>query len=383
MRIDLVFPKLPPALDGIGDHTARLAEALTAGGAEVRVLTAQEEADPIPGATVEKAFSMERRRGVHGVLAAARRHPPDWLVLQFNQFSYGRWGLNPHVPLMVRRLERQQPGVRVAVLFHEDFVPVTNWRFAAMTCWQRAQFWGLGRQADLALFSIAPWVQQYRSWFPNTPVRHLPVGSNMPRLGLAWGEARRHVGIREEPFVAGVFGSAHGSRLLGHVRAAVKVLQRRAEDFTVLYVGPHGEALRAALPRAPLIDAGRLPPEDVSRHLAAMDVHLAPFMAGASTRRGSLMAGLQHGVPTVSTRGKQTDALLRRWDEHAVLLAEEGDRRGFARCAERLLNHPAERREIAQRSQTFYDTYFDWPVLADTLTEAMEAVARSPASLAR
>jgi glycosyltransferase involved in cell wall biosynthesis len=379
MNIDLVFPKLPPALDGIGDHTARLAEALAAGGAaqRVRVLTAQQEAAALPGVAVERAFSLERRRGVRELLPAVRADPPDWLFLQFNQFSYGRWGLNPYLPLTVRRIQQQFPAVRVAVLFHEDFVPAAGWKSAAMTLWQRMQFWVLGRSADLVFFSISPWIEQYRSWFPNTPLRHLPVGSNMPRIATTREEARRRIGIDEETFVAGVFGSAHGSRLLGHVGRAAEALQQRTGDFVVLYVGPHGEAVRSALPGAPLIDAGRLPGEEVSRHLAAMDLHLAPFMDGVSTRRGSFMAGLQHGVPTVSTRGKQTDAMLQKQEGHAFFLVEEGDREGVARSAQRLLDHPLQRRHMARCSRAFYDAHFDWPCIAAALVRGIDEVGQA------
>ena len=145
MRLDVLFPFLPPALDGIGDHTAHLARAAAEAGADVRVLTAMEGADPIPGARVERAFAPPIPSPIRGAEAAARpnrvgqaiaaveRDPPDWLLVQFQQFSYGRYGFNPWLPLALARLKRTRPGVRLAVMMHEDFVPVTSWKFAVMT----------------------------------------------------------------------------------------------------------------------------------------------------------------------------------------------------------------------------------------------------------
>jgi glycosyltransferase involved in cell wall biosynthesis len=42
-------------------------------------------------------------------------------------------------------------------------------------------------------------------------------------------------------------------------------------------------------------------PEEASGYLLAADVAAFPFTDGASLRRGSLLAALAHGVPTVST----------------------------------------------------------------------------------
>src|SRR5207244_1468495 len=98
---------------------------------------------------------------------------PDWVLLQYNPFSYGRWGLNPYLPLVMWRLRRRCPETRFALLVHEPFVPITSWKFAIETVWQRWQLWLLGQNADLIFFSIEPWAQRFRSWFPHKPVLHL------------------------------------------------------------------------------------------------------------------------------------------------------------------------------------------------------------------
>jgi len=356
-----------------GDHTARLAGALAAQGSPVRILTAQEDADPVPGVTVEKAFSMKKRRGVRNIVSAVRRKPPDWLFLQFNQFSYGRWGLNPYLPLALWQIKREMPQVRLAVLFHEDFVPVTSWRFAVMTLWQRMQFWTLGRSADHVFFSISLWIEEYRSWFPNTPISHLPVGSNIPDAGASREEARRRFGIDEDALVAGVFGTGFMPDMLPFLTEAVEALRERHGRVDVLYAGTEGEALRAHLGAGELHDLGPLPAEDVSRCFAAMDVQLAPYPDGVSTRRGSCMVGLQHGVPVVSTNGTLTDAVFQEADGAALALAPADDPSAFARRAA-ALSEDAERREAMGRAgRRLYERAFDWPQLAERLLEALQS----------
>ena len=46
MKIDILFPVLPPTIDGIGDHTARLAAALS-GFAQVRILMGLERGEAV------------------------------------------------------------------------------------------------------------------------------------------------------------------------------------------------------------------------------------------------------------------------------------------------------------------------------------------------
>jgi len=371
MRIDLVFPVLPPVLDGIGDHTARLAEALAGRGHNVRILTAQDSYDDIPGVSVKIAFPLPPRRGIHELVDAIQTDPPDWLFVQFNQFSYGRWGLNPFLPLALYQIQRSGTGVRTAVMFHEDFVPVTSWQNAIMTTWQRVQFWALGQLADQVFFSIEPWVQRYQNWFPGTPVDHLPVGSNMPYVETDRNVIREQLDLSPSTFVMGVFGSLHASRLLSHIRAAAEAVRNKTRDMLLLYIGPDGPDFQKIMREFPVLDAGRLPAEDVSRHLQAMDVYLAPFSDGASTRRGSLLAGLQHGIPTVSTHGPLTDALLVQQDGRAFQLASVDTPTDFARVVVDLYTRPEHSAAMGTEARRFFKAQFSWNQIAQQATDSL------------
>lgn len=378
MKLHLVFPALPPTLDGIGDYTARLAAALQARQHEVKVFTAQEAFDEVPGVAVQRAFAIRPPRATRRLFDAVRRDPPDWLVVQYNPFSYGRWGLNPYLPLVLQRIKRRCPRMRIAVMVHEPFVPVESWSTALMTTWQRGQLWLLGQTSDLVFFSIAPWAERFRRWFPGTPVHHLPVSSNVPRTSAPRQAVREEIGLAPDDFVVGVFGGAHPSRLLHFVRAAVEAVQADVRALRVLYVGAAGTRVRDALGDAALIDAGALPAAEVSRHFAAMDLYLAPFRKGVSTRRGSFLVGLQHGVATVSTRGIHTDAALLDADGSAFLLASDDDSSGYGRLASALAQDEARRSRIGRTGETLFQTSFCWPRIADTLLTALEEV-RAPA----
>lgn len=367
MKVYLLFPTLPPALDGIGDHTVHLARALAGRGVEAGILTACGSVDSVEGVSLWPCFSLEGRPGLSPLIGVLREVRPDWLVVQYNPFSWGRWGLALSLAATLRAVTRQVPGLRVALMVHETFVPVISWKFAVMTTWQRYQLWQLGRLASVLLFSTQPWAERFARWFPGTPCYHLPVGSNVPDSGAGRAVARRELGLEDGVVVLGVFGTAHPSRLLGYVHRAAARLRREGVDAVTLYVGPHGSQVRAALPGLPLVDAGRQAPEGVSRCFRAMDVYLAPYSDGVSTRRGGFMAGLQHGVATVSTVGPLTDPMLREVAGEAFLAPPVWAAEAFTASVLELAGNPRLREAVGARGRTLFETHFTWDRLAARL----------------
>jgi glycosyltransferase involved in cell wall biosynthesis len=389
VKIAMIAAALPPQLDGIGDYTANLAAAIAGSrAATVKILAgADRPCAAIPGVTVEPAFSPARPSSVWRIARGVAADRPDWILLQYNPFSYGRWGLNLHLPLALRAIKMRCPATRLAVMVHEPFVPVSSVKNAVMTTWQRAQLWLLGRGADVVFFSIQPWAQRFRRWFPGRPVLHLPVGSNiLPIVPITRAAARSRLDIPEDTAVLGLFGAAHAGRMLDWVGAAARAARRSGRDTLVLYVGPRAGVVRAALGDVPVLAAeGPLPAPEVSRRLSAVDIYLAPFVDGVSTRRTSLMTGLQHGLATVGTRGFLTDPCLRDQDGRAFLLADmDGGADAFAARVLEILDDAPRRARLGDEAERLYRREFDWEPVAARLTAALngererKAIQRGP-----
>lgn len=376
MKIHMIAAALPPELDGIGDYTAHLAEELGKSAAVI-VLTGATAPAPIPGVCIKTVFSPQERHSVYNLVAQIEQDQPDWVLLQFNQFSFGKWGLNPFLPLAMRRMKRRCPQTRFAWMAHEDFVPVISWKFAVMTTWQRWQFRALGQAADLIFFSIDPWVQQYRPWFPTKTIVHLPVGSNMPRVAITRGEARTRLGIAEGTLVLGLFGTAHSSRLLHLIRDAVQAAYDKDPNVLALYIGPHSKTVCEALQGLPIQAEGPFDAEEVSRRFAAMDIYLVPITGGVSTRRTSFMTALQHGIPTVSTFGSQTDQMLLAENNRAFRLTDLDSPTAFPDAVLSLVQDQAQQQELKVHGRQLYDRAFDWHHLADRVISTMNSCSRS------
>ena len=373
MKLAITFPVLPPVLDGIGDYTARIAEEL-AKRHEVQVLTAQADFAPIPGVTVRHTNTESQPFVSGGLSSLVKDEVPDWLVVQYNPFSWGRYGFNLGLPEVLRKLKRTYHGLRVAVMVHEPYVPINSWQFAVMTVWQRWQLWRLGHVADLMFGSIEEYVRRVKKLVPRTPTHHLPVGSNIPRFENAKNEARDTLGLQDPVFLVGLFGSGFVNGMLPYVRAAMEALSTRSKSVCLIYIGTKGDLVRAALDGVPLHDMGPLSYTDVSRCFAAMDMYLAPFVDGVSTRRGSFMVGLEHAVPSVTTMGKNTDAVLREHDGRAFRLATSVS--NFAYHAVRVMEDPGAGAAMGQRGRDLYCSEFGWDVISQRMVSFMKAIDR-------
>lgn len=369
MKIHIIAAALPPRLDGIGDYTACLAAEL-AKSATVTVLTGAPAPDPIPGVRVETAFSADNPASVKRIAGFVEADRPDWVLLQYNPFSFGRWGLNLHLPRVLSRIKRGGP--RFALMVHEPFVPIISPQFAVMATWQRWQLRALGRSADRVFFSIDPWAKRFQRWFPRTPVTHLPVGSNIPLVPISRAEAKARLGIPAGVVVLGLFGTASSGRLLDRTQGALTALRAADVPVRVLYVGPHKAAICAALGDADVIADGPFPADEVSRRLSAMDVYLAAYIDGVSTRRGAFIAALQHGVATVGTRGPLTDAMLEREDGRALLLADVGVAGAFEGLVKGLAADPEGCARLGQSARSFHDADLSWGSIAAKMMSSLE-----------
>lgn len=375
MKITIISPGLPPRLDGIGDYSAFLGEELARQGHDVSILTATENAALLQNVRVQKAFTLDDPQSVNGIISPLVADPPDWVLLQYNPFSYGKWGWNPQTVSALKQIRTQLPQTRIAVMAHETFVPAESPQFVVMTVWQRALFFQLGQTCDLLFLSVEVWAARFQKWFPRIPVRHLPVGANLHRSSLSKTEARQKAeGLDESAFVVGLFGTAHPSRMFGAVADVLRVLSKNNPKTVLLYVGPHGEAVRTAVgDAAPIHDAGALPPGDVADRFCAMDICLTPYLDGISTRRGAFMAGLQHGIPSVGTSGIHTDSVLARAEGTAFFAPPVTDLAAFEACALRLQNDADLRETMGRAGQALYETEFDWQPIVQNLTGEMKA----------
>jgi len=366
MKITIIAGAMPPRFDAIGQYSAIIARRLALLGCQVRVLTTQlpnnseHGFDQIPGVTIDPAFTVDSPSGVRPILAAIEADKPDCVLLQYNPFQYGKWGLNLELPALMRNMKRRFPRICLATMVHETFVPAITPQFVVMGLWQRAQFFQLGWASDIVFISIDPWVKAYGGFFKGKPTVHLPICSTIEQEPTTREEARQRLGITEDTHVLGMFGTLHISRMLPLVRDTLDAALKAGLKTRFLHIGPDGPAIREQLKTERtsvdtiITSEKALDADEVSRRFPAIDVCIAAFADGVSTRRSSFMTGIQHGVATVATSNFHTDDMLRAVGDKGPLLVDVKDETRFQETVIALLQDDDRRRTVAENGARLY-----------------------------
>ena len=116
---------------------------------------------------------------------------------------------------------------------------------------------------------------------------------------------------------------------------------------------------------------GPHPAEEVSRRLAAIDIFLATYSDGVSTRRGAMMAALQHGLAVVGTLGHHTDAELSAAHGEALWLVPINDPKAFDAAVVRLAEDEGARSALGRRGRQLFDRRYAWPAIARQMLAAL------------
>jgi glycosyltransferase involved in cell wall biosynthesis len=111
-----------------------------------------------------------------------------------------------------------------------------------------------------------------------------------------------------------------------------------------------------------IIWTGPLPHPEVSRLMATCDVFVLPYLDGISSRRTTLAAALLHGLPVLTTRGKQADAMFVHREN--IYLVPLGDAQAFADGLMELARCPELRTRLALGARALHAARFSWHTIA-------------------
>jgi glycosyltransferase involved in cell wall biosynthesis len=119
----------------------------------------------------------------------------------------------------------------------------------------------------------------------------------------------------------------------------------------------YARSIRAHYSDVPARWLNGLSHEEVADELARARVAYLPFPDGVSERRGSVLAALGCGLPTVTSHGSQTNPELA-----AALTLVSGPKQALA-AIEKLMSEETAWQELSDRGRQ-YSSRFSWPEIA-------------------
>lgn len=343
MKVLLVAGEYPPLKGGVGDYTGMLAGALGDLGLDVHVVTSASAGSPGDASSpavhpVIRDWGWRCLGTIGGLCDVIR---PDIVHLQYQTASFG---LHPAVNCLPAWLRLRRPATRTVVTYHDLRVPYLFPKAGRLRWWATVapMLW-----ADAAVVTnpedyarLQPICYSSRlgkmasGWLKRDPSARggdlnlyvVPIGSNIPPNPppafnrSAW---RAEMGVGEDEALLVYFGLLNASKGGETLIRALDRLIRSGVRCRLVLLGeqvgasdPTNETYLARVRR--LIEelhlgdyitwTGFLPAQAVSGYLQAADAAVLPYEDGASFRRGSLMAALAHGVPTVTTEPAERHA---------------------------------------------------------------------------
>ncbi len=386
----LITSEYPPQAGGVSDYTHLVATGLAAAGDEVHVWCPSVESEQPDAvgleATNPAGVSVHRELGRFtpaDLRRTGRRldqfRAPRRLLVQWVPHGYGYQSMNlPFCMWLWSRAVRHRDVVEVMV--HEPYLAFGegSWKQSGVAVVHRLMTMVLLNAARRVWMSIPAWEAYWRPYTlrHRLPFQWLPVASNIAVVNDPAGvRAVRALFAPAERQIVGHFGTydRHIAELL---MTAVPALLRDCTDCVMLLLGRGSELMRDELIRRQpeltgrMHATGMLDTRSLSLHISACDMLIQPYVDGVSSRRTSVMVGLSHGVPIVTTSGRLTESL---WaGSEAVALAPAADMAALVDATRQLLSDEASRRRMSVAARALYDERFD---VKRTITALREALA--------
>lgn len=361
----------------MADYTKQVAEALRDAGDSVEVWSPQTRT---PLAGTDPAWVHRNMRGFGlGDLCRLgrefRRRPgPRRLFVQWVPHGFGWRSMN--VVFCLWLWWQACRGEEVDLMVHEPFLSFGEGGLKQdlAACVHRLMAVLLLMAADRVWLSTQSWEPKMRPFAlrRNIPFRWLPVPSNIPVEADAAFVSRLKQDLSKDKYkVLGHF-SSYSSDVAAMLRSIVPLLLSRGESWVIQLLGRGSERFREELVNAHpslkdrVLASGHLSSRELSNRLAACDVLLQPYPDGVTTRRTTVMASLEHGVPTVTTVGKLSETSF--WARsRALAMVPSEDPGQFVQTVEELLADQTELSRLSSAASSFYADHFALSRLVDRI----------------
>ena len=394
LRILFITGEYPPMQGGVADYTRELGRALVELGHDVGVLTS---IDATKG-WVEPGIEVFPQIDGWGwnVWSELDRVVADWRPdVVHIQYQTAAFGMHPAINLWPWRPGRR-PKVATAVTFHDLREPYLFPKAHVVRRWVTHT---LAKNVDLAITTNP------EDTLALQPVRpdlvEIPIGSNIPSApppDFERAATRQALGIPVDAPLLCYFGflnASKGGEMLVDVLAKLveqgydtHLHDAHLNDAHLLMIGgrvgasdptnfaylQQVEARIEQLGLTPRLHwTGHVPATQVSAAFLSSDLCLLPYQDGASYRRGSFMAALEHGMAIVSTQPSVPYPDLA--DGETLLLAPPDDVAALTAACARILSDPELRSRLGKNARAL-SHQFSWQSIAKRHLDNYEALEK-------
>ncbi len=287
----------------------------------------------------------------------------QWVLLQYTALAWSKRGFPTFVVQVARVL--RNAGAKLVVVFHEPThqKAAHRVRLARRIC----QDWAIRQLYQAAAAAIFTVPLNSVKWLPEEPDKasFIPIGPNIP----VHPKLRQPSGTEQEKVVVvfGIAGPPSRAHEVDEIAAVMKRVARQLGRVRLVVMGRGAldarDDLTSLLRDVPvqLVIHGIVPAEEIAHEFEFADALL--FVRGAiSLQRGTAIAGIASGLPTVGYQGEgSTEPLKHAGIEWGTL----GDRNSLAEALVRVLTDPARWTELHKRNLQAHRDWFSWSRISE------------------
>lgn len=356
-HIAIITRNLPPQHCGIGDHTGLLGQALRTHGHKVTLIAGRGEPND-NSLIIDDKWDKDGLDCLLGLLGGL---DIDHLVLQYIPFGFLTVKRNPvfafkHYLELNNFWKSCGEEWETSMIVHETYYRAWAHPLSLIKgTIQKYLMRSLGRSSHHIFNSSQLLVKEMKSWGAPDKIIYMPLASQFPFLPINRKEMRHEKKIDDNELVLTLFG---GGNELRHSASWVDEADRRLNEMNL----PVRWLLLGGIPcewfnlSSPVLSPGYLDCEEMSGWLQMADIFLAPHSTGLVARRTTFLAGLQHGLPVVGTKGYNTDPFLVELSGLKLTTGIEE----FCREVIFLAENPDMRLAMGKMNEQYYNDHFGW-----------------------
>lgn len=362
----IISPEYAPQPGGVADYTKQVAEGLRKAGDFVQVWcrSRSEPCNTDPDwvhRDLRKVSFLDLWRITRKIRQYSGRRR---LLVQWVPHGFGWRSMN--ILFCCWLLWLAWSGDEIDVMVHEPFLSFREGSLKQdlAACVHRVMAIVLLGAATRVWVSTLAWEKKLRPFAMGRRITFgwLPVPSNIPverNAGIVHDIRKQLTGSYAT--VLGHF-SSYNPEVTAMLRKILPPLLIRRKTCIVQLLGRGSDRFRDEMIEAypalseRIVASGHLSSDLLSTRLAACDLVLLPYPDGVTTRRTTMMATLEHGVPVVTTLGKLSEQLWANCDAIATASAENAD--DFVLVADSLVNDQVELARLGKAASAFYADHF-------------------------
>ncbi|HAE62213.1 MAG TPA: hypothetical protein DCG38_07785 [Eubacteriaceae bacterium] len=302
IKICMISGSYPPIKDGVGDGVQILLEKVSSQDNKIDIflLTSQEVQNDPNNKLIYPIIRNWNWASLPKIIRVIKLHKPQIVHIQYPTVKYGRHPMINFLPLFLKILMKD---VKIILSLHE---------YASYTILGKMRIYPLVKWSDYIITADERNRNEVKRRFRKKKVNSIPTGN---QILMKIGEKETAKMPNRADFIFSYWGFIRRGKgvdvFLKAFSRVVKLSKQRNIKLILLAdlsnKDRYHKMLSKLIQKENLVERveviGYLPKETLVKYLLQSDCCVLPFIDGVTERRGTFIASMQLGIPTITTSG--------------------------------------------------------------------------------